>query len=202
MKDELQPFIEFRYPPMGDAPSERKNLGMVCDIPHTCYPRLIVTFPSEAVYPASDGVPRPQEGSMTAISWAILLQYWPLPIGILIVYFFAKTHFNSPDYAIARIDRCSGPRPTQKLAQRASTDARAANFHNTKRSLSPSKMEIYRGRRGSFFGFGRISRFAGKYPRPQRIANVLRRFLEYPHRNRHTVNHGVFIVISGYSGCE
>src|SRR4051794_7532646 len=34
-------------------------------------------------------------------SWTLLTQYWLLPVGMLIVYFFAKSHFNSPDYPLS-----------------------------------------------------------------------------------------------------
>ena len=34
-------------------------------------------------------------------SWTLLSQYWLLPVAMPIVYFFAKNHFNSPDYPLS-----------------------------------------------------------------------------------------------------
>ena len=42
--------------------------------------------------------------TMELSSWnylsTLLTQYWSVPIGMAIVYYFAKYHFNTPDYVL------------------------------------------------------------------------------------------------------
>jgi hypothetical protein len=57
--------------------------------------------------------------------WEDISQYWLLAVGAIIVFFFAKTHFNSPDYALSRhkLDSVTVILPKNSPAARLRTPA-------------------------------------------------------------------------------
>jgi hypothetical protein len=56
------------------------------------------------------------------LNWQDVAQFWPVVAGMGIVFFFAKTHFNSPDYALSGYNNLNDP--DDKDAAKYSSNAR------------------------------------------------------------------------------
>jgi hypothetical protein len=59
---------------------------------------------------------------------ALISQYWLVPVGALVLVYYGKFHFNTPDYVLSSPRR--GEHPRQELAFRPAESSGAADLHD------------------------------------------------------------------------